>query len=354
MRLGYDAESILIARRNLRGLQPQYSDLILLHRRLLESAQAIAGVESAAWVSSIPFASTSSTDFFVPGIDSVGRLGRFTFQAATPDYFKVMGTRILRGRAFGETDAAGAARIVVVSESMAKALWPGRDALGQCMRVGADTMPCSSVIGIAEDAIQNNLAEEQRFRFYLPIAQYRPTGGHSLLLRMRGDPTASVESVRLALQRVMPGQTYVTVQPLRNLVEAQRHSWQAGATLFVAFGGLALLVAAVGLYGMITYNVAQRMHELGVRIALGAQARDVMRLVVGQGVRFALVGVTIGLAVALLGARWIQPLLFQQSARDPMTYGTVAVLLLSVALVASVVPAMRAARADPNAALRGE
>ena len=124
--------------------------------------------------------------------------------------------------------------------------------------------------------------------------------------------------------------------------------------MFVAFGVLALLVAAVGLYGVITYNVAQRMHELGVRIALGAQAADVMRLVVGQGVRFALLGVTIGLGLALVGAQWIQPLLFRQSARDPVTYGTVAVLLLSVALVASVVPAVRAARADPNAALRGE
>ena len=124
--------------------------------------------------------------------------------------------------------------------------------------------------------------------------------------------------------------------------------------MFATFGALALLVAAVGLYGVITYNVAQRMHELGVRIALGAQGRDVMRLVVGQGVRFALVGVIIGLAVAMLGARWIQPLLFQQSARDPATYGLVAVLLLSVALVASLLPALRATRADPNAALRGE
>lgn len=124
--------------------------------------------------------------------------------------------------------------------------------------------------------------------------------------------------------------------------------------MFVAFGVLALLVAAVGLYGVITYNVAQRMHELGVRIALGAQSRDVVRLVVGQGVRFAVAGVALGLGLALLAAMWIQPLLFQQSARDPATYGAVAALLLGVALVASTVPAVRATRADPNSALRGE
>jgi hypothetical protein len=265
-----------------------------------------------------------------------------------------MGTRILRGRGFNASDGPGAARVVVVSENMAHILWPGREALGQCMRVGADTMPCSTVVGIAEDAIQNSLDEEQRLRYYLPLVQYRPTGGHSLLLRVRGDPADRVEEVRRILQRVMPGQTYVTVRPLRELVEARQRAWHVGATMFVAFGGLALLVAAVGLYGVITYNVAQRMHELGVRIALGAQAKDVVRLVVGQGVRFALVGVTLGLALALIGSRWIQPLLFQQSARDPATYGLVAVLLLSVALVASLVPALRATRADPNAALRGE
>jgi ABC-type antimicrobial peptide transport system permease subunit len=152
----------------------------------------------------------------------------------------------------------------------------------------------------------------------------------------------------------MPGQSYVRVQPLNDIIDSQRRSWKVGATMFVAFGVLALVVAAVGLYGVITYNVAQRMHELGIRIALGAQAADVVRLVVGQGVRFALVGVTLGLALALIGAKWIQPLLFEQSARDPVTYGMVAILLLTVALVASVLPAMRATRADPNSALRGE
>jgi ABC-type antimicrobial peptide transport system permease subunit len=127
-----------------------------------------------------------------------------------------------------------------------------------------------------------------------------------------------------------------------------------GATMFVAFGGLALLVAAVGLYGVIAYNVAQRMHELGVRIALGARSEHVVRLVVQQGVRFAVAGVAVGLALSLLAARWIEPLLFQQPARDPLIYSVVAGLLLLVALMASAIPAMRATRADPNAALRSD
>ena len=141
---------------------------------------------------------------------------------------------------------------------------------------------------------------------------------------------------------------------LRGLRRSPGFSWKVGAAMFVAFGVLALLVAAVGLYGVISYNVAQRMHELGVRVALGAQSRDVVRLVVGQGVRFAGAGVLVGLGLALLAARWIQPLLFQQSARDPATYGAVGGLLLVVALVASSVPALRATRADPNSALRSD
>ncbi|HXV87302.1 MAG TPA: FtsX-like permease family protein, partial [Gemmatimonadales bacterium] len=354
MRLGFDPEPVLFVRRNLRGMALDDSAQAALGRRLLETAQAIPGVERAAWVSSIPFWSTSTTGLYVAGIDSVQRLGSFTYQTATTDYFSAMGTRILRGRGFSREDRAGAPRIAVVSESMARVLWPGRDAVGQCMRVRADTMPCTTVVGIAEDAVQRSLTEEQPFRYYLPIEQHDPRGGFALLLRMRGDPALSVEPVRGALQAVMPGQSYVAVQPFRELIDAQRRSWRLGATMFVAFGGLALLVSAVGLYGVIAYNVAQRLHEVGVRIALGAAAGDVVRLVVSQGLRFAVTGVTVGTVLALAASRWVQPLLFRQSARDPAVYLLVAVSLVAVALLASSTPAWRATRADPNAALRAE
>jgi len=355
MRIGFDAEPVLLVSRELRGIQMADSEQVRLGRQLLETAQALPGVERAAWVSSIPFWSTSGTSLYVTGIDSVRKLGRFSYQTATPDYFVTMDTRIVRGRPFTAEDRAGSPRVAVVSQAMANVLWPGKEALGQCMRVGADTMPCTSVIGIAEDAVQNSLLEDdKRFHYYLPITQFRPEEGFALLIRMRGDPALQVEGVRRALQAVMPGASYVTVRPMREVVDSQRRSWKVGATMFVAFGVLALLVAAVGLYGVITYNVAQRMHEIGVRIALGAQSRDVVRLVVGQGVRFAVAGVVLGLGLALLAGKWIQPLLFHQSARDPATFGAVAALLLAVALVASTMPAVRATRADPNSALRDE
>jgi putative ABC transport system permease protein len=354
MRMGYDAEPVLLAARNLRGMRLDDSAQVRLGRELLAAAQALPNVERAAWVSSVPFWSTSATSLFVAGIDSVRRLGRFTYQTATTDYFAAMGTRILRGRGFTSEDHAASPRVVVVSESMAAVLWPGRDALGECLRVSAESAPCSTVIGIAEDMVQREITGTQRFHYYMPIEQYQPTSGFALLLRMRGDPAQQVESVRSALQRVMPGQAYVVVRPFKDLVEGQMRSWRLGSTMFVAFGVLALVVAAVGLYGAIGYNVTQRMHELGVRIALGARSPDIVRLVVGQGLVFAASGVTLGLALAWLAGRWVEPLLFRQPARDPLVFGVVGVVLVVVAVVASAMPAFRATRADPNTALRAD
>jgi hypothetical protein len=305
-------------------------------------------------VSSAPFVNTSNTQLYVSGIDSVDRFGVFTYQATTPDYFRTMGTRILRGRPLMPEDRAGAPNAAVVSESMARVLWPGQDALGKCFRMRSDTAPCMTVVGIAEDMVQRELTEAKRYHYYVSIEQYTRTWGNGLVLRVRGSPTAKAEGIRKALQGVIPGSSYVTVQPLADIVADAQRSWRLGATMFVAFGILALVVAAVGLYGVIGYNVAQRMHELGVRIALGAQRSNVVRLVVAQSVRFALAGAALGVVAALFAARWLQPLLFRQSAADPFVYGSVSAALVVVALVASAVPALRASRADPITALRAE
>ena len=353
-RLGFDADRILLVRRDFRGAQVSDSDQVRLGRRMLETAQAIPGVERAAWVSDIPFMITSTARLSVPGIDSVARLGEFTYQQGTTDYFATMGTRILKGRGFSKEDRANAPAVVVVSASMARVLWPGVDPLGKCIRVGADTAPCTTVVGVAEDVAHNSLTEAQRYRYYLPIEQFRPENGYAVMVRMRGDPVAAVERVRAALQTVMPGQAYVIVRPMRDVVDGERRSWRVGATMFVAFGVLALAVAAVGLYGVIAYNVAQRMQELGVRVALGAQPSDVVRLVVGQGVRFAVLGVTVGAVLAIAAARWVQPLLFEQSATDIRIFGAVGGVLVVVAVLASSIPARRATRVDPNTVLRSD
>ena len=354
MRIGYDADRVLLVNRMIQRDALNDSTQRLLRTQLLDAARALPNVESAAWVSSAPFVSTSSTRLYVAGIDSVDALGSFSYQATTDDYFRTMGTRILRGRPILAEDRAGAPNVAVVSESMARTLWPGRDALGKCFRMRDATAPCLTVVGIAEDMVQRDLAGTQRLHYYVSIDQYTRTWGNGLVLRVRGDPAAKAEIIRKSLQRVMPGASYVIVQPLSDIVADAQRSWRLGATMFVAFGGLALVVAAVGLYGVIGYNAAQRMHELGVRVALGAQRADVIGMVVKQGVGFALVGAAAGVALALLSGRWLQPLLFRQSASDPWAYGGVSAAMMIVALGASLVPAVRASRADPITALRAE
>ena len=356
MRMGFDAENVLIAYRNQRGTALDSAQLVAQRRALVETAQRIPGVSHAAWASSVPLSSTSSTALFVPGIDSVSRLGQFSYQLTTTDYFAVMGTRLLQGRALSDADRAGSPNVTVVSESMARTLWPGRSAVGQCIKLRSDTVPCTTVVGVAEDIVQreNQLGDALRLHYYLPIEQVTPQRGTWLLLRTRLPAGTMIEPVRKSLQSAIQSPAYVTVQPLMQAVEGVQRSWRLGATLFVAFGALALAVAAVGLYGVVAYSVTQRMHELGVRVALGAGRGDIVRLVVGQSAHLALAGVVIGCALALAASRWIEPLLYRQSPTDPAIYATVGAIMLVVALLAAAAPALRATRADPNTALRSE
>ena len=364
LRLGYDVDPVLVVELNMRGVKLDSARALGLRQQLLEQTENLPGVERAALHTSIPFLRTMdgrngiSVDLHVAGIDSVDRLGEFYFDAVTADYFATMGTRVIRGRGIGKEDVAGAPGAMVVSESMAKVLWPGRDPIGQCVQVvtygqTAKGHSCTYVVGVAEDIKSHGLSDDRGFYYYLASAQFHPehTG---LFVRTRGDAAGQVETIRRSLQTLMPGASYVTVTPFADVIGGQMRSWKLGATMFGAFGALALLLAAVGLYSVIAYNVAQRTHELGVRIAMGARVSDVLGLVVGQGVRLGVVGIVIGGLIALASARWLKPLLFQESARDPGVYALVAAVLLVVAVVASGVPAMRAAKVDPNVALRTE
>ncbi len=354
MRIGFEPQPVLMINHNLRGANLEDSARVQLVRTLLETTQQYPGVEAAAVVASVPFWSTESRGLWVAGIDSVRTLGSFTYQQTTPDYFRTMGTRILRGRGIEESDRAGTEKVVVVSQGMAGALWPGKEAIGKCIRIGSDTTPCVTVVGIAEDIVQNDLREEKRFHYYVPMVQSSPVDATTLFARMRGDAASQQEGLRVALQKLMPGEGYIVMDRLGDIVRNEQGSWRLGATMFMAFGVLALIVAAIGLYGVIGYNVAQRMHELGVRIALGAENRHILRLVIGQSAQFAVVGIVLGAGMAYVAGRWLQPLLFGQQARDPLVFVAVTVILLLVALTASAAPAFRAIRADPATALRSD
>ena len=354
VRLGFDADSVLLVTRNMREVRLDSAATVALRLRLLESVQQLPGVSYASLQESTPFAGESSWRLFVPGIDSVPKLGVFNVNMVSADYFRTMGTRILHGRGIETTDGERAPRVAVVGQSMAAVLWPGQDPIGRCFRISADTMPCTYVVGVAEDIRSRSFETESRlFFYYLPAAQWLPQLG-GLFVRARTDPDRLVELVRGRLQRDMPGSSFVTVDLLADIVDTQRRSWIAGATVFTGFGVLALVLAAVGLYSVIGYNVTQRSHELGVRLALGATRTGLVRLVVMEGLGFALAGIAIGAGVALAVGTRVGPLLFQQSPRDPMVFVVAAVVLLAVAVVASCVPAIRAAAVDPRTALQAE
>ena len=232
-------------------------------------------------------------------------------------------------------------------------MFPGQDPIGQCVRVDADTLPCTYVVGVAENIKSQALGGDPGLFYYLSSAQWHPDQG-GLFLRTHGDASLLGETVRRRLQQEMPGVSYVTVTPLRDIIGAQTRSWQLGATMFTAFGALAIVLAAIGLYSVIAYTVAQRTRDLGVRAALGAQVGDLVTLVVGEGMKLALAGVVIGVGLALVGSRWVSPLLFEESPHDPLVFGSVAAVLAGVAALASYIPARRASRVDPVIALRAE
>jgi len=353
LRLGYDVDPILLVGLNMRGEKLDSAQNVQLRERLLQAALALPGVEDATRQTAAPFWSYSSTSLFVEGIDTVSRLGDFDYAAVSPSHFRTMGTRLLRGRGIEAQDAATSQPVMVVSEAMGKVLWPGRDPIGQCIRVQADTMPCTYVVGIAENIKEQQLLADSGYFYYVPITQRRTTIG-GLFVRAHHDAEDIKEPLRRALQREMPGAAYVTVTPFREVVSPETRSWQLGATMFVAFGLLALVLAAVGLYSVIAYNVAQRTHEMGVRIALGARAGNVARLVIGEAVRVGAIGITIGVVLALWATKWVKPLLYDVSPTEPAIYVAVVLVLLSVAVLASWVPARRATRVDPNVALRAD
>jgi len=351
--LGYDVDPLLYVSTHMRGVQLDKEQDIALKSRLEQEARAIPGVERATRVLTIPLWQMRTYNFSVPGVDSASHLGNFLTQMGTADYFRTMGTRILRGRGFDSTDRRESPRSIVVSEGMAQKIWPHENALGKCVKVGGDTMPCATVIGVAENIKASDITGDDALQYYLSIEQQRPAGA-ALFVRTRGGAAPHAEEIRKRLQSLMPGASYVTVMPMRNIVDGARGSWRMGAAMFLLFGLLALVLAAIGLYSVIAYNVAQRTHELGLRIALGAHARDVLRMVLGEGLRFGLAGIGIGAAIALAVGHWMQPLLYKESAHDPLVFLTVGAVLAIAAIAASAIPASRATRVDPAIALRAE
>ncbi|HWB29920.1 MAG TPA: ABC transporter permease [Vicinamibacterales bacterium] len=321
---------------------------------VLERLRQRPDVEAASLTVGLAFSVGMSQPIDVPGRALPPKLsnGGAYVNVVTADYFKTVGTRIVRGRAFTAADRAGSAPVAIVNETMAAALWPNEDAIGKCFRsAGA---PCADVVGIAADARHFQLREDPSLSFYVPFGQENRLGGITLLVRPRGDASHVLSAVRQELVAIDPTITFVDAELLQDRVEPQVRPWMLGATMFSVMGVLALVVAAVGLYSVMAYFVTRRAHEIGIRVALGARPADIVRLVVRNGLALAVGGIVVGFGMALLAARFIEPLLFDTSAHDPVVFAVVTVTLMAVAACATVIPAIRARRIDPVEAMRTE
>jgi ABC-type antimicrobial peptide transport system permease subunit len=239
----------------------------------------------------------------------------------------------------------------MVNEALAEAAWPGRPALGECAYISSAPETCAHVVGVVRNAHSFRIREEQRFWIYAPL---HPASRSDRVLLVRVAP--GVRGMEGTLDRVLrdmdPALPYVDASRLGDVLDPQIRPWRLGASVFTAFGVLAAILAALGLYTAVAYAVTQRTREIGVRIAVGAATSRVVLLVLGDGLRIAAVGVALGLALALAGGDWVADLLFDTSPREPVVLMLVGVGLLVVASVASLVPARRAARVSPMEALR--
>ncbi len=278
------------------------------------------------------------------------------YREVTHGYLQTMGVRLVRGRYLSPSDGPETKPVIVINETMARQYWPGRDALGSRLKLGGFDSPSKwrEIVGIVADVHQMGIDVPPRAEMYFPVTQVEAPEPNFLVIRSAGDPSALIPAVTKLIHSVDPEQPVSNVQTLGAIVDHELEQKDMQTVVLGAFAALAVALAAIGIYGVMAYSVTQRTAEIGVRMALGARAADVLRLIAGRGLGLAMAGIVIGAAGALALTRAMAGILFGVKADDPGTYAAVCAILLAVAITASMVPAIRAARLDPVRALRDE
>ena len=324
-------------------------------RQLIERTQKVAGVRSVALTSTVPLTlDYSYTSIYAEGQSTTGttNLPLAVPNEISPDYFRTMEIP-LRGRDFTERDNKDESRVAIVNETFARRLLPGRDAIGRRFNFSGPDKPYWEVIGVAADGKYNSLGEDPKAAFYRPLLRDYSTNG-TLVARTVGDPQSVLAALRSELQRLDPTLPLYNVQTLSDHMSVPLFPFRMAAIVLGSFGVLAIVLAAIGIYGVMSYVVVGRTREIGVRIALGAARRDVLLLIVRQGMTLAVMGLGIGLLIAFGVAQLLSKLLFGVSPVDPLTFVGVSLLLALVAALACYIPARRATAVDPLVALRYE
>jgi len=325
------------------------------HREVVEQLREVPGVQSASLVRGLPFSGNGGTTGIVlPDREPPpkGMEPEVMFNTATPNYFETIGIPLIKGRLFGNEDQANTPAVVVINQTMARRFWPNQDPLGKQIKF-AQNGSTASVVGVVGDAKHYWLEEEQKPQMYDAYSQ-DPGLFATVVIRTSVEPLSLTEPVRLAIWKVDADQPMWKIRTVDFLVQRSTADRKFLMALMGIFAALALILTIIGLYGVISYLVNQRTQEIGIRMALGAQMSDIMRMVLKQGMLLVLTGVALGLAAAWLLTRLMSRLLYQVSATDPVTFAGFALLLIIVALLACYIPARRATKVDPLVALRYE
>jgi putative ABC transport system permease protein len=359
----HDVLSMVVRVTGSRSAEP--SRCAAFYRQLLERVRALPSVWSASAINHLPLAGDLWTrPFLIEGrpVPRPGEAPEAVYRVTWPGYFHTMNISILRGRDVTESDDMGSQAIVVVNEALARYCWPSEDPVGKRIAVDSLSNPrWLTVVGVVKNAKQHDWAASPDIEFYIPYLQSRavedsasPVSYLTLVVRTSGDPALLAPAIRGEVRALDEGVTVSQVQTMEQAVADSTAQPRFYLLLLGIFAAVALTLAAVGIYGVMSYSVARRTHEIGVRMTLGATRSDVLKLVAGQGVILALGGAAAGLAGALPLTHLMASLLYGVRPADPLTFAVVSALLTAVALLASYIPARRAAKVDPMVALRYE
>jgi putative ABC transport system permease protein len=353
--LGFQPDGILLASTALTIERYDSPQRLAFYTDVRDRIAALPGVEIAAWISWPPFAIVYQTvNVFPEGQppDPDGQIPQAFAARASADYFATARVPLVEGRVFDQRDDANAAPVAIVNQTLARQFWPGENAIGRRLRIGDDTL---SVVGVVRDGKYNQVWEAPSSMVFRPLVQDVPVSA-TILVRTTRAPSEMASAVRQTMRKADPDVALYDVRTMRDHLDAGNafFAFRIGALVTGLFGGMGMLLASIGLYGMIAFQVSQRTQEIGVRMALGARAGDIVRDVLVRGGRLAVVGIAIGMVLAGTLAQLLRTLLLDVSPFDPLTYGAVALLLITISLLASFVPARRATVIDPLVALRAD
>ena len=350
---GFRADHTLLAAFDLRGNGYSDDKAAAFFEQLTDRLKTLPGVEGASLERYVPMWFTGRS-YTIPDLEGYtpkpGEQNLIDYNVVGPNYFSLMQIPILSGREFTSQDRLGAPRVCIINQTMAARFWPGQNPIGRTVGTWNHGW---TIAGVVKDIKYHSLSEQPQPFLYFPF--WQDTGGDAnVLVRTSGDPLKLLPQVREQVRQIDSGVAVLESDSVANLLSVSLFAYRTAATLAAVLGGLGLLLAAIGIYGVLSYSVSQRSHEIGIRMALGAGRQDVLGLVVGQGMKLTLAGVALGLVAALATMHLLGSLLYGVTANDPVTFAAVMLTLTAVALIACYVPARRAMAVDPMVALRHE